>query len=305
MKKALIILLAVVALVASPAFAQLGPSSDTSWSPQKTLISAVGSTTTGYYPTAGVNIPGATSVLFQIVSASTSNSTISFEQSLGGTFWTTSATVTNPTSVGELWQCPATPYVRANLSAHASGTISAFVSWRKMQGDPVGAECKKLTQSVNSFGALSVTNLTNSALTSGRVPYSGSGGIQQDAAPFTYSGGTLTSTIFAGGLQPTIAAKSSNGAIASAPGIIAITKGSALGASTLATPTITTHDGYVLTIVSTTAFAHVVSVAAGIINGGANTTITFTSAAVGDSVTLVAYQGVWYMVASRGTITIS
>jgi hypothetical protein len=116
---------------------------------------------------------------------------------------------------------------------------------------------------------------------------------------------SLTSPLLIGASKSTIAAKSGDGAIASAPGVIVITKGSALGSSTLATPTTTTHDGYILTIVSSTAFAHVVSVASGKVNGGTNTTITFTSAAIGDSVTLVAYQGVWYTVGAHGTITLT
>ena len=106
------------------------------------------------------------------------------------------------------------------------------------------------------------------------------------------------------GIQP-IAAKAVDGPIASAIGTIVITKGSALGASTLATPTPTTHDGYVIRIIAATAFAHVVSCAAGKINGGAITTLTFTSASVGDSVTLIAYQGVWLTIGTTGTITLT
>lgn len=49
----------------------------------------------------------------------------------------------------------------------------------------------------------------------------------------------------------------------------------------------------------------VVTVETGKVNGAAATGITFTSAAIGDSVTLKAYQGIWYIVATRGTITLA
>jgi hypothetical protein len=148
--KKFLTLFAVVALFATPAFAQLGPPSSSGWQPQVKMINAVGSTTTGYYPAAAGSTAAknATSVLIQIVSAATSTATISFEQSLGGTFWTTGFTTSNPTSVGELWACPATPYTRINMSAHSAGTMSAFMSWRTMAADPVGTGCHM----VNSYG---------------------------------------------------------------------------------------------------------------------------------------------------------
>jgi hypothetical protein len=154
-------------------------------------------------------------------------------------------------------------------------------------------------------GAFDGSTVTSSALTSGRVPYASTAGLLTDAAAFTYTSGTLASTVFKGASQDTIAAKLTDGAIASAPGTIIITKGSALGSSTLATPTVTTHDGYILRIVSSTAYAHVISCASGKVNGGTTTTITFTSAAIGDSITLVAYQGYWYIVGTTGTITLT
>lgn len=110
--------------------------------------------------------------------------------------------------------------------------------------------------------------------------------------------------VFSAGIR-TGAAKLTDGAIAASNSDIFITKGSALGASTLATPTATTHDNWSMTITSTTAFAHVITVTTGKVNGAAATGITFTSAAIGDSVTLKAWQGIWYIVATRGTITLA
>jgi hypothetical protein len=100
------------------------------------------------------------------------------------------------------------------------------------------------------------------------------------------------------GSVPTYAA---DGAITQKLGTVTISKGSA-AAMTLAAPTSGTDDGKHLTILSTTAFAHVVTGAAGF-NGGANHTATF-GAAVGNMLKLVAIGGVWYEEPSTG-ITLS
>jgi len=63
-------------------------------------------------------------------------------------------------------------------------------------------------------------------------------------------------------------------------------------AMTLATPVAGTDDGLELTVVSAGAHAHTITTAANKING-ADDTATF-GAAAGNSITLVAYGGVWY-----------
>lgn len=298
MKKLVSALAVVLALLGAAPAAQAQP-----WGSITTALNAV--TTTG--ASSAVRTEGSTAVLFHVYSASTSSATIQLRLGMSSSAWFVGATITDPDAAGELWACPAAHYASVNASVLGSGTITALVASRTMSADPIGTACKKVSVSANTFGALSVTSLTNSGLTSGRVPYSGSGGLAADEAAFAYdaSTNTLSADVFKGAYQSTVTAKASDGAIASAPGAIVITKTSALGSSTLATPTTTTHDGYILRIVSTTAFAHVVSVASGKVNGGSNTTITFTSAAIGDGVTLLAYQGVWYVIGSRGTITIS
>jgi len=92
-----------------------------------------------------------------------------------------------------------------------------------------------------------------------------------------------------------------SGAIAIKEGTVLITKGSA-AAMTLAAPTAGLpsagtpgDDGKVLRIVGTTAFAHTVTAPANKING---TKHLFTFANAGDSCILVAYNGVWYSVAT-------
>jgi len=110
--------------------------------------------------------------------------------------------------------------------------------------------------------------------------------------------------VFSAGIR-TGAAKLTDGAIAFSNSDIFITKASALGSSTLATPTVGDHDNWTMTFTSTTAFAHVITVETGKVNGAAATTITFTSAAIGDSVTLKAWQGIAYIVDKTGTITLA
>lgn len=89
---------------------------------------------------------------------------------------------------------------------------------------------------------------------------------------------------------------SAAGAIGIKEGTVFITASSAV-ALTLATPTAGLpsaggDDGKVLKIIGTTAHAHTVTTASDKING-ADDTVTFANK--GDSVELVAYQGIWYV----------
>jgi len=111
------------------------------------------------------------------------------------------------------------------------------------------------------------------------------------------TGNADTSTL-ASGLKDTCTAASGDGAISVKTGTVAITKGSA-AALTLAAPTATTDDGKVLTIIGTTAFAHTVTTPSNKLNGN-KTTVTY--AAAGDSITVEAYQGVWYSRALKGAL---
>jgi hypothetical protein len=58
---------------------------------------------------------------------------------------------------------------------------------------------------VSSTG-LATTGITNSALTSGRVPFASTGGLLADSASLTYDGTTLTSTKFAGAFNGSLGA---------------------------------------------------------------------------------------------------
>jgi hypothetical protein len=136
----LLLALSCLALVASPAFAQ-------GYGPARTSSAAVAGTTTG----AGTAFAaaGSTAALIDVYSASTSSGTVKIEFSIDGTnyFPATTAVITDPTSAGEMWACAAAPFMRTNITAHASGTITGKLSFRTMLSDPI-VGCKK----IDTFG---------------------------------------------------------------------------------------------------------------------------------------------------------
>lgn len=70
---------------------------------------------------------------------------------------------------------------------------------------------------------------------------------------------------------------------------------------TIADPTATTHDGVQLRFVAATANAHTLSNAAGsgfFSSGGATKDVATFGGAIGDRITIEAYQGKWYIVDS-------
>jgi len=86
---------------------------------------------------------------------------------------------------------------------------------------------------------------------------------------------------------------SADGAITIKEGVVIITKGSA-AALTLAAPTAGDDDGKELTIRSTTAFAHTVTIANGLAGAGASADVGTFGAAASNGVDLYAYHGAWY-----------
>lgn len=71
-----------------------------------------------------------------------------------------------------------------------------------------------------------------------------------------------------------------------------------VAAMTIADPTATTHDGVTLTFIATTANAHTLSNAAGsgfFSSGGATKDVATFGGAIGDGLTIIAYQGKWYI----------
>lgn len=82
-----------------------------------------------------------------------------------------------------------------------------------------------------------------------------------------------------------------NGTLTLGKNLVFLTKASALGSTTLAAPTNPDMDGQMVTIVSQTAAAHVIT-ATNLINGD-DDTMTF-GAAIGNCITLYADGGEWF-----------
>jgi hypothetical protein len=92
---------------------------------------------------------------------------------------------------------------------------------------------------------------------------------------------------------PPVQVASADGAITLlSGGMVFITKGSA-AALTLAVPAIST--GARLVIVSTTAFAHTVTVSGGLRGAGTGADVGTFGGAIGDGVVLVSYNGTWHV----------
>lgn len=91
---------------------------------------------------------------------------------------------------------------------------------------------------------------------------------------------------------------SADGAITAKMGIVVITKGTA-AAITIAAPISGTDDFKRLTIVSATAAAHTITNTTPGFNNPASSTssdVATASAAKGNTLDLIAYQGAWYVV---------
>lgn len=105
-----------------------------------------------------------------------------------------------------------------------------------------------------------------------------------------------------GAVQYTVEAAADSGAITVASKTVYITKATA-AALTLVAPTATTEDGIRIVFVATTAAAHTVTATTIGFNAGdtASDVATF-GGAIGDGLTIEAYQGEWYILNSINII---
>lgn len=129
----------------------------------------------------------------------------------------------------------------------------------------------------------------------------GSAGIGVDTIAEETSGAGVTAdglNIKDGGLGA-VQSLTGDGAITVANyALVLLSKGSA-AAITIVAPTATTHDRFEITVVATSAQAHVITCATDGFNAkGSSGTLTF-GGAKGDSVVLVAHNGHWYTKAAR------
>jgi len=126
-----------------------------------------------------------------------------------------------------------------------------------------------------------------------------------------YEGGTgplalISAALLALDAKSNVAVASANGAIAITQGAVVVTK-AGVAALTLALPTAglpaaAGHDGQILRIVDVGGHAHTVTTPASGLNGSVH--IATFNGTVGSFVELIAYNAVWYVLASSG-ITLS
>ncbi len=119
-----------------------------------TLLSAV--TTTG----AGSGVPvAAPGTKVYVYSAAGSSCTVLIQGSLDNVIWFTLATITNPAASpsGECWRGTSWPYIRANVSARASGTITAKAVALSEDPGQWASEIGSASSSAASFGVIKYT----------------------------------------------------------------------------------------------------------------------------------------------------
>lgn len=96
-------------------------------------------------------------------------------------------------------------------------------------------------------------------------------------------------------VRPIILA-SANGAVPVTPGALVLLTKAGVAAMTLAAPTAGLHDGQTMEFVSTTANAHTVTqTTPGFNNGSTASDVATFGAAIGNTLEVTAYNGVWYV----------
>lgn len=107
--------------------------------------------------------------------------------------------------------------------------------------------------------------------------------------------GAISGASVAAAVQNPVELAATNGAITSKSGVVMLTK-AGVAAMTLAAPTAGTDDGKILHIVAATANAHTVTqTTPGFGAGGALLDVATFGGAIGDNMTIVAYNGKWYI----------
>lgn len=194
---------------------------------------------------------------------------------------------------GKYLYVPATVSAGAVTVYYATNNAPRLAGWKSFDQFGVATSATGTIAVAAGKSAAVSNSLTLAGTDSTTMTFPGTNATmaRTDAAQ-TFTGVQTFSSAIVGALKTTSNAYASDGAITVAPQIALLTK-AGIGAYTLAAPTATTHDGYQVCAVSTTANAHVVTFASGKINGGSNVTLTL-GGAIGDGACLVAYQGVWY-----------
>lgn len=142
----------ILALVATPA-------------PAATYSNLTAVTSTG----AGASIPSGNIPGWQVhvYSAAGSSATVVVQGSLNGTVWKTLATITNPDATGEGYKGTAWPYVRANVTARASGTITAIFQDLSIDPGPWAPSIASQTSTAPTYGLIKYTWTNAEVVTAG------------------------------------------------------------------------------------------------------------------------------------------
>jgi hypothetical protein len=166
------------------------------------------------------------------------------------------------------------------LDADADTTISSPTD-DQIDFEINGADDFRMT--ANTFTALSGSSIETNTI----------------AETTAASGVTIDGLLIKDGIVGTSQAITGDGAITIQNAIVLLSKAGA-GAITIAAPTAGTHDGILIEVITLTAQAHVItSGVEGFNDKGSSGTVTFT-AAIGNSVTLRAWNGNWYVVNANG-----
>jgi len=211
---------------------------------------------------------------------------------LGSTSTMTNKTLTSPTITG--------PSITGTLATtgvitQTSASATAFESGLNGGTNPVFRLVNNIASQATGI------SITGRAAAAGADITVLSSGTDENLVINAKGAGTITLNPTATGnvvigkgvVTPAVTVASGDGAIAIASGIVVITKGSA-AALTLAAPS--SQNGTRITVISTTDFAHVITVTGGLWDGTATANTTATFAVVkGASITLVAYGTAWYV----------
>jgi len=180
-----------------------------------------------------------------------------------------------------------------DLQGNAAALVLDDAAVVTLDGNTAGHAKLKVSGSTVVDASAAATALT------GTLSVSGAATLSAAATVGTTLGvtGILTAT---GGIKLPVVTITGDGAITIAPfTLVKLSKGSA-AAITLAAPTNTTHDGYIVIVFSTSAFAHVITGGVDGFNAkGSSGTITFANS-IGSATVLVAMGGHWYTLAGIG-----
>lgn len=157
------------------------------------------------------------------------------------------------------------------------------------------------TNTVNETTAASGVTIDSVLVKDGGITLADATAIATDiiSEKVAAAGVTIDGLLIKDGTEGNQQVISGDGAITIQTGQVILTKASA-AAITIAAPTAGTHDKMEITIFTHTAQAHVITCASVGFNAkGSSGTVTFT-AAIGNSVTLRAYNGNWYAVVKTG-----